>query len=53
MTLHSVIRSAINGRKLFPDDASAMKLVYLAIQHWRQTLNCFEMEFGERINAHQ
>ena len=44
--------------------ASAMKVVYLAIQqaakkwsmpiqHWRQALNRFDIEYGERINAHQ
>ncbi|MFZ6876445.1 transposase, partial [Undibacterium sp. Di27W] len=63
-SLNSVIRSATKRRKLFPNDASAMKVVYLAIQqaakkwtmpiqHWRQALNRFDIEFGERINAHQ
>ncbi len=63
-SLNSVIRSATKRRKLFPNDASAMKVVYLAIQqaakkwtmpiqHWRQALNHFDIEFGERINAHQ
>ncbi|MFZ6876473.1 transposase, partial [Undibacterium sp. Di27W] len=63
-SLNSVIRSATKRRKLFPNDASAMKVVYLAIQqaakkwtmpiqHWRQALNRFDIEFGERMRAHQ
>ncbi|MFZ6747153.1 IS256 family transposase, partial [Undibacterium sp. JH2W] len=57
-------RSATKRRKFFHNDASAMKVVYLAIQqaakkwtmpiqHWRQALNRFDIEFGERIRAHQ
>lgn len=63
-SLNSVIRSATKRRKLFPNDTSAIKVVYLAIQqaakkwtmpiqHWRQALNRFDIEFGERINACQ
>jgi transposase-like protein len=59
-SLNSVIRSATKRRKLFPNDASAMKVIYLAIaqaskkwtmpiQNWRSALNRFMIEFGERI----
>lgn len=59
-SLNSVIRSATKRRKLFPNDESAMKVIYLAIsqaarkwtmpiQNWRLALNRFMIEFGERI----
>jgi transposase-like protein len=32
-SLNSVIRKAINNRKIFPDDKSVMKVVYLAVQN--------------------
>jgi len=59
-SLNSVIRKAINNRKIFPHDASAMKVVYLAIQaaskkwnmpihHWHAAINRFMIEFPERI----
>jgi transposase-like protein len=52
------VRSATKWRKLFPNDSSAMKVVYLAImqaskkwtmpiQNWRGAMNRFEIEFGE------
>ncbi len=54
-SLNSVIRKALNNRKLFPDDNSALKVVYLAIKHaskkwtmpirdWKPALNRFMME---------
>ena len=63
-SLNSVIRSATKRRKLFPNENSAMKVVYLAImqaskkwtmpiQNWRAAMNRFEIEFGDRLNAHQ
>lgn len=59
-SLNSVIRSATKRRKLFPNNESAMKVIYLAIsqaarkwtmpiQNWRLALNRFMIEFGERI----
>jgi len=63
-SLNSAIRSATKRRKLFPNENSAMKVVYLAImqaskkwtmpiQNWRAAMNRFEIEFGDRLNAHQ
>jgi transposase-like protein len=59
-SLNSVIRKVIKNRKIFPHDASAMKVVYLAIQsaskkwnmpirHWHAALNRFMIEFPERM----
>jgi transposase-like protein len=56
-SLNSVIRKALNNRKLFPDDSSALKVVYLAIKQaarkwtmpirdWKLALNRFMMERG-------
>jgi len=63
-SLNSVIRAATKRRKLFPNEGSAMKVVYLAImqaskkwtmpiQNWRAAMNRFEIEFGDRLTAHQ
>lgn len=62
-SLNSVIRKATRKRKLFPNDESAMKVVYLAIQNaakkwtmpirnWKPALNRFTIEFGDRLNDH-
>lgn len=62
-SLNSVIRSATKRRKVFPNDDSARKVVYLAIeqasrkwtmpiQNWKMALNRFVIEFGDRINDH-
>ncbi len=62
-SLNSVIRKATKRRKLFPNDESAMKVVYLAIQNaakkwtmpirnWKPALNRFMIEFGDRISDH-
>lgn len=62
-SLNSVIRKAIQQRKLFPNDNSAMKVVYLAIQaasrkwtmplrNWKPALNHFMIEFGDRLDEH-
>jgi len=59
-SLNSVIRKAVNNRKIFPHDQSAMKVVYLAIEaaakkwtmpirNWRPALNRFMIEFAERM----
>ncbi|RUR10071.1 IS256 family transposase [Legionella septentrionalis] len=59
-SLNSVIRKAINNRKIFPNDRSALKVVYLATQKasqkwtmslrdWRSAMNRFAIEFEGRI----
>lgn len=59
-SLNSVIRKAINNRKVFPHDQAAMKVVYLAIQaaakkwsmpirDWKGALNRFMIEFPDRM----
>ena len=61
--LNSVVRKATRNRKVFPDDDSAKKVVYLAIQdaskrwtmpirNWKPALNRFSIEFSERVTAH-
>lgn len=60
-SLNSVIRKAINKRKLFPTDDSARKVLYLAImdaskkwtmpiRNWKPALNRFIIEFEDRIS---
>jgi transposase-like protein len=59
-SLNSVIRKAIKHRKIFPNDSSAMKVVYLAIEaaskrwtmpirNWKAALNRFMIEFPDRM----
>ena len=59
-SLNSVIRKALKKRKLFPNDDSARKMVYLAIQdaskkwtmpirNWKAALNRFIIEFEDRL----
>lgn len=59
-SLNSVIRKAINNRKIFPSDRSALKVVFLATQKasqkwtmslrdWRAAMNYFAIEFDGRI----
>ena len=59
-SLNSVIRKAIKNRKLFPNDQSAAKVIYLAIQaaskkwtmpihNWKAALNRFMIEFPDRM----
>lgn len=59
-SLNSVIRKAVQKRKLFPTDDSAKKVVYLAIQeaskkwtmpikNWKSALNRFMIEFEDRL----
>ena len=54
-SLNSVIRKAINNRKIFPDDKSALKVIYLAVRNaskkwtmpirdWKPALNRFMLE---------
>jgi putative transposase len=59
-SLNSVIRKSIKTRKLFPNDASATKVIYLAIQaaskkwtmpirNWKLAMNRFMIEFEEQL----
>ena len=59
-SLNSVIRKAVKNRKVFPNDESAVKVVYLAIQaaskkwtmpihNWKNALNRFMIEFPDRM----
>ena len=58
-----VIRKATKRRKLFPNDDSALKVVFLAInaaskkwtmpiKNWKKALNRFSIEYGERITQY-
>jgi len=62
-SLNSVIGKAIKNRKLFPNDDSAKKVVYLAIEqaskkwtmpirNWKPALNRFIIELEDRIAEH-
>ena len=62
-SVNSVIRKSIKNRKLFPNDQSAMKVIYLAIQaaskkwtmpirNWKPALNRFIIEFEEELTPH-
>ncbi len=59
-SVNSVIRKAIKNRRLFPNDDSAMKVIYLAIQsvsrkwtmpirNWKVAMNRFIIEFEEQL----
>jgi len=59
-SVNSVIRKAVKKRKVFPNDDSARKVVYMAIQdaskkwtmpirNWKAALNRFMIEFDERL----
>lgn len=59
-SLNSVIRKAINNRRIFPNDDSAIKIVYLAIQkasqkwsmpvkNWKPAMNRFTLEYSDRF----
>ena len=62
-SLNSVIRTAVNKRKVFPSDQAAFKVVYLAtqqassrwsmpIRNWTSALNRFMIMFDDRISKH-
>lgn len=62
-SLNSVLRTAINKRKVFPSDDSVKKVLWLAIQSiakkwtmplrdWRMAMSRFIIEFGERVEVH-
>ena len=59
-SLNSVIRKAIKNRKIFPNDSSALKIIYLAVmkasekwtmplQNWKPAMNRFAIEYGDRF----
>lgn len=62
-SLNSVIRKSVKTRKLFPNDDSATKVIYLAIraaskkwtmpiQNWKAAMNRFMIEFEEQLAPH-
>lgn len=59
-SLNSVIRKAVNNRKIFPNDKSALKTVFLAVKqasrkwtmpipNWGQAINRFAIQFEGRL----
>lgn len=59
-SLNSVIRKAIKNRRIFPNDNSAFKVIYLAVtqaskkwtmplREWKPAMNRFQIEYGERF----
>jgi transposase-like protein len=59
-SVNSVIRKATNARKIFPNDQSAMKVVYLAIENaskkwsmplrdWKPAINQFMIMYQDRM----
>jgi putative transposase len=62
-SLNSVIRKSVKTRKVFPNENSALKVVYLAIEaaskkrtmairDWKAALNRFMIEFEEQLAPH-
>jgi len=62
-SVNSSIRKNLKSHKLFPDDRSALKVVYLSImnasknwtmpiQNWKPALNQLIIRFGERLERH-
>ncbi len=60
-SLNSVIRKAIRNRKIFPNDQSALKIVYLAVKNaskkwtmplrnWKPAMNRFAIEYADRFD---
>ncbi|SUB34714.1 Transposase and inactivated derivatives [[Pasteurella] mairii] len=63
-SLNSVIRRVIKKRNVFPTDDSVFKVIWLAmkevskkwmlpIQNWKQAMNRFMIDFGDRLNDHR
>lgn len=59
-SVNSVIRKSIRNRKIFPNDKSAFKIIYLAIRqaskkwtmpirNWKPAMNRFQMEYQDRL----
>lgn len=62
-SLNMTLRKVIKNKRMFPSDESVFKLLYLAInniskkwtmpiQNWKEALNMFIIEFGDRITEH-
>lgn len=60
-SINSSIRKVIKTRKIFPNDSSVFKVIYLAIENiskrwtmpirnWTDALNRFEIEYGDRLH---
>lgn len=60
-SLNSVIRKSIKNRKIFPNDSSVFKIIYLAIERaskkwtmpireWKPAMNRFALEYEGRFN---
>ena len=60
-SLNSVVRKHIKTRKIFPNDESALKIVYMAIKrasqrwtmplrNWHEAMNRFAIEYGDRFD---
>ena len=60
-SLNSVIRKVINNRRIFPNDKSAFKVIYLAVHQaskkwtmplrtWKPAMNRFLLEYGDRFS---
>ena len=60
-SVNSVIRKFTRNRKIYPNEESALKIVYMAIReasrkwtlpfhHWKQALNHFAIMFEDRIS---
>ncbi|MCW9716628.1 IS256 family transposase [Avibacterium sp. 21-594] len=63
-SLNSVIRRVIKKRNVFPTDESVFKVIWLAmkdaskkwtmpIQNWKQAMNRFMIDFGDRLDDHR
>lgn len=59
-SINSVIRKFTRNRKIYPNEASALKLIYMAIReasgrwtmpvrHWKEALNHFAIMFEDRL----
>ena len=62
-SVNSVIRKVIRNRKIFPNERSAIKIIYLAIaeaekkwtmpiHHWNMALQQFAIKFEDRLPLH-
>lgn len=63
-SVNSVIRKFTRNRKIYPNEESALKIVYMAIReasrkwtlpihHWKQALNHFAILFEDRMPKHR
>ena len=61
-SLNSVIRKSIRNRKIFPNDTSALKIIYLCIKkaskrwtmplrEWKPAMNRFAIEYEGRFEG--